>query len=120
MVDIPPSLSTMLKDHLTTFGNRFDDSSLVFTTDRGQPVLQSSFRHILQAAARRAGVVPVPRVHDLRHSAASFMSDAGYTLLEAAQQLGHSSTEMTSRYSHVFKEHRQEKVARLDALLGGS
>jgi hypothetical protein len=26
---------------------------------------------------------------------------------------------MTERYSHVFPDSRQEKVARLDALLGG-
>lgn len=59
------------------------------------------------------------RVHDLRHTAASFMGRSGYTLLEAGQQLGHSATSMTERYSHVFPDTRQEKVARLDALLLG-
>lgn len=43
-----------------------------------------------------------------------------YTLLEAAEQLGHSATEMTERYSHVFEDTRQEKVARLNALLEGA
>lgn len=38
---------------------------------------------------------------------------------EAAEQLGHSATSMTASYSHVFPDSRQEKVARLDALLGG-
>jgi hypothetical protein len=46
------------------------------------------------------------------------MGRAGYTLLEAAEQLGHSATSMTAHYSHVFPDARQEKVARLDVLLG--
>ncbi len=118
--DIPASLSAMLAEHLNRHGNRFDPTSLVFTNERGHPILQSNFRkNILQPAARRAKIEPVPRVHDLRHSAASFMGRAGYTLLEAADQLGHSATSMTAHYSHVFPDARQEKVARLDALLNG-
>lgn len=119
-VDIPARLSAMLAEHLNARGNRFDLSSLVFTNERGHPVLQSNFRkNIFQPAAKRAKVDPIPRVHDLRHTAASFMGRAGYTLLEAAEQLGHSATSMTAHYSHVFPDARQEKVARLDALLNG-
>jgi integrase len=107
-------------EHLNRFGNRFDSGSLVFTTESSTPVRQSAFRQrVFTPAAKRGGVDPVPRVHDLRHTAASFMGRAGYTLLEAAQQLGHSATSMTERYSHVFPDSRQEKVARLDALIGG-
>jgi integrase len=78
--------------------------------------VQSNFRKLFQSAGTRAGIEPVPRVHDLRHSAASFMARAGFTLLEAAQQLGHSTTAMTERYSHVFPDARQAKVRRLDDL----
>jgi integrase len=117
-VDIPAALSVMLAEHLNQFGNRFDASSLVFTNERGHPVLQSNFRkNIFGPAAKRAGIDPAPRVHDLRHTAASFMARAGYTLLEAAEQLGHSATAMTEHYSHVFPDARQEKVSRLDGLL---
>jgi integrase len=119
-VDIPARLSAMLAEHLNLYGNRFDASALVFTNELGHPVLQSNFRkNVFGPAARRAGIEPVPRVHDLRHTAASFMGRAGYTLLEAAEQLGHSATSMTEHYSHVFPDARQEKVAKLDALLGG-
>jgi integrase len=118
-VDIPAALSVMLADHLNHYGNRFDAGSLVFTGERGNAVLQSSFRkNVFGRAVARAGIEPAPRVHDLRHTAASFMGRAGYTLLEAAEQLGHSATSMTAHYSHVFPDARQEKVARLDVLLG--
>jgi integrase len=120
-VDIPQGLSAMLADHLNRFGNRFDSGSLVFTTASGTAVSQSSFRQkVFWPAAKRASVEPAPRVHDLRHTAASFMGRAGYTLLEAAEQLGHSATSMTERYSHVFPDARQEKVAKLNALLSGN
>lgn len=43
-VDIPARLAAMLAEHLNHHGNRFDASSLVFTNERGDPVLQSNFR----------------------------------------------------------------------------
>jgi integrase len=56
-VDIPTALSAMLAEHLNRFGNRFDPSSLVFTNERGHPVLQSNFRkNIFGPAAKRAGI----------------------------------------------------------------
>jgi integrase len=90
----------------------------VFTGPEGGQIRQNGFRQrIFQPAAERAGIEPVPTVHDLRHTAASFYARAGLTLLEAAGQLGHSTTTMTARYSHVFPEHRQAKMGQLGALI---
>lgn len=41
------------------------------------------------------------RFHDLRHTAASNLVRAGRTLFEVSTLLGHSSTTMTARYSHL-------------------
>ena len=41
------------------------------------------------------------RFHDLRHTAASNLVRAGRTLFEVATLLGHSSIQMTQRYSHL-------------------
>jgi integrase len=41
------------------------------------------------------------RVHDLRHSFASFAINSGRSLFEVQQLLGHSSPEVTQRYSHL-------------------
>ena len=59
----------------------------------------------------------MPTVHDLRHTAASLMGSHGFTMLEAAGQLGHSAVTMTARYSHVFPAERQAKAARLGELI---
>lgn len=117
-VDIPPELRKMLRDHIHSYSNAFDPEALVFPGRDGGQLRQNAFRkRIFQPAAERAGIQPVPTVHDLRHTAASFMARAGYTLLEAAGQLGHGAVTMTQRYSHVFPQERQAKVGRLGELI---
>jgi integrase len=118
-VDIPAELRKLLHEHLTTYSNLFDPEALVFPGEQGGQLRQNAFRkRVFQPAAIRAGITPTPTVHDLRHSAASFMARAGFTLLEAAGQLGHGATTMTARYSHVFHSEREQKAARLGELLG--
>jgi len=117
-VDIPIELRRMLREQITTFSNAFDPEAFVFTSTDGGQIRQNHFRkRVFQPAAERAGITPVPTVHDLRHTAASLMARSGFTLLEAASQLGHSATTMTARYSHVFPQERQAKAARLGELI---
>jgi integrase len=117
-VDIPPELRKMLREHIRTYSNAFDPEALVFIGPDGGQLRQNAFRkRMLQPAAERAGIEPVPTVHDLRHTAASFMARSGFTLLEAAGQLGHGATSMTQRYSHVFPAERQAKAVKLGALI---
>ena len=51
-------------------------------------------------ARKHAGLADV-RLHDLRHSFASFLVNAGCSLYEVQKLLGHSSAKMTQRYSHL-------------------
>ena len=44
------------------------------------------------------------RIHDLRHSFASFAVSSGGTLAEIGGQLGHRSAQTTSRYAHLFDD----------------
>jgi integrase len=41
------------------------------------------------------------RIHDLRHQYASFLVNSGRTLFEVQEILGHSSSKVTARYSHL-------------------
>lgn len=52
------------------------------------------------SARKTAGLSDV-RLHDLRHSFASFLVNAGCSLYEVQKLLGHSSAKMTQRYSHL-------------------
>jgi integrase/recombinase XerD len=55
---------------------------------------------LVAAAARRAGVEDAPRPHQLRHAFASNVLDAGGTLDEAQDLLGHASVSSTQVYTH--------------------
>ena len=45
--------------------------------------------------------MPELRIHDLRHSFASFLINNGKCLYEVLKILAHSSAEMTERYGHL-------------------
>jgi integrase len=53
-----------------------------------------------QTVRDKAGL-PGLRVHDLRHSAASFMINSGFGLYEVGKVLGHTNHASTLRYSHL-------------------
>ena len=45
--------------------------------------------------------LPHLRIHDCRHAFASFLVNSGRTLYEVQQILGHSTSKVTERYSHL-------------------
>ena len=54
--------------------------------------------------ARSAAGLPGLRLHDLRHSAASFMINAGVDLFAVGRVLGHTDHKSTMRYSHLAND----------------
>lgn len=54
--------------------------------------------------ARNEAGLPGLRIHDLRHSAASFMINAGIDLFAVGRVLGHSDHKSTMRYSHLAND----------------
>lgn len=61
-------------------------------------------------AARKRAELPYLRVHDLRHSFASFLVNAGRSLYEVQEILGHADIRTTSRYAHLSRERLQQAV----------
>lgn len=55
----------------------------------------------IRKAFRRAGLTDAT-VHDLRHTFASRLAQAGFSLQEIATLLGHASIQTTMRYSHLI------------------
>lgn len=73
-------------------------------------------QRVFRPAAKRAGFGNDVKWHDLRHTFASRMVMAGVGLKALADILGHSSTKMTERYSHLTPEHRLGAVQRLNGI----
>ena len=69
----------------------------------------NSFYYSWHAARCRAGL-PEFRVHDLRHSFASFLVNAGRSLYEVQELLGHADIRTTSRYAHLDRQRLVQAV----------
>jgi len=68
---------------------------------------------------RRVAELPHLRLHDLRHSFASFLVNDGRTLYEVQAILGHSSSKVTERYSHLSTRTLQNASASASAKITG-
>lgn len=81
---------------------------------RGGPLTRSNFRRIWKAALKAARLSGI-RVHDLRHTHASWLLAHGADLVSVRDRLGHSDIRVTSRYLHTLK---RDTDPCLDALNG--
>lgn len=54
--------------------------------------------------ARKDAGMPELRIHDLRHSFASFLVNGGRSLYEVQKLLGHTSSRTTQRYAHLSSD----------------
>ena len=54
--------------------------------------------------SRTAAGLPEVRIHDLRHSFASFLINAGRSLYEVQKILGHIHIRTTQRYAHLSQD----------------
>lgn len=64
--------------------------------------------------------LPLARFHDLRHTAASLLINAGADPRAVAERLGHSNVMLTlNTYSHLFETRDAELTDALDATYAG-
>lgn len=78
----------------------------LFTNTVGKPIEASSFRNnVWYPAVKKAnalGMVKKPRIHDMRHTCASWMISGGASMLAVQRHLGHESISTTvNLYSHL-------------------
>ena len=70
------------------------------------PKTKRPFKHIFGAwdlVRNKAGIGDV-RIHDLRHSFASFLINSGRSLYEVQNILGHTQVKTTQRYAHLNQD----------------
>jgi integrase/recombinase XerD len=72
----------------------------LFRGPLGAPMRLDAVNDLVTAAARRAGLARPPTPHQMRHAFASNVLDAGGTIDEAQELLGHALISSTQVYTH--------------------
>ena len=98
-------MSDVLKSLLRGI-ERNQDSLYVFN-NKGAKIVD--FKHSFKTACRKAGLTDL-RIHDLRHVFASKMVMNGTSLYITGELLGHRTTQMTKRYSHLVPDTLKKAV----------
>ena len=76
------------------------------------PVTKHFLFHEMERGSAKAGLRRI-RVHDLRHSHASFLIEKGFSPLLIAERLGHENIQTTLQiYSHLYPN-KQHEVAEM-------
>jgi integrase len=87
----------------------------VFPSLTGTPVEERNVRHVFRRVLERAGLRHI-RIHDLRHTYATLLLQAGAPITYVSAQLGHRDASITLRvYAHYLPSASQREVDRLDA-----
>lgn len=63
--------------------------------------------------------VPRIRFHDLRHTSASLLADAGVPVASAQRRLGHMGADMTKRYTHALESRDREVADAIGSIVAG-
>lgn len=133
-VPIPPMLLSALRRHLERMAEEgWAGAELVFVSDVGTPLeprnLNRHFKALITKAneliivANKGRAEPIPlipettRIHDLRHSCATFLIAQGAHPRVIMETLRHAQISTTMNiYGHVIEDVQREAVEGLDAL----
>lgn len=107
------SLDIILKQMEDTKGYDY----LFINHQTGKPY--STIMKVWTRLRNKAGL-PHLRIHDLRHSFASFLVNSGRTLYEVQQILGHSQSIVTERYAHLSTKTLQEASNSASLIIKGA
>lgn len=96
----------LLRQHAQRFGS----SRWVFPRLDGQKPIYIDYAWV--TACRRAALEDL-HLHDLRHTAASYLALSGASLRDIAEILGHRSLAQTFKYTHLSESHTRGVLARM-------
>jgi len=116
-VAIPERVSAELPSHIDAFAAGPDGR--LFTSPEGGPLRGANFRRRVWFPAIAAASIepPAPRVHDLRHTAASLAIQGGAHPKAVQELLGHASIAVTfDVYAHLFDSLADDVAVRVDEL----
>jgi site-specific recombinase XerD len=102
---------------LSQLGTEGEYDNLFINTRTKKPLVNV---HKVWGSLRSQAGMEWLRIHDLRHSYASFLVNSGRTLYEVQQILGHSDSKVTERYAHLSTRTLQEAANTASIIIQGA
>ncbi|MCA4131884.1 site-specific integrase [Arthrobacter sp. M4] len=120
-IGLNPSLVELL---IPLVANR-PGNELVFTTHQGRRIIHQVYwrQYWVPAvqAAKAQGLTKSPRIHDLRHTHASWLVQDGVNLFIISRRLGHTSTRTTEQvYGHLMPDALQVAADATERSISGT
>lgn len=97
-------------------GSAWVEHFFVFPSTVGTPLDGTNALHAFKRMLKRADLPTTHRLHDLRHSAATYLLAAGVDRRIVMQIMGWSQLSMLTRYQHVLDPMLDDAAARLEAV----
>jgi integrase len=96
------------------------NNPLLFPGERGGYLDLHNFRdHHWKPAQLAAGIEPLRRIYDLRHTFATFALRAGISTFDLSRYMGASLTMIDRHYGHLARDGREHAIRLLDELSAG-
>lgn len=107
VISLPQFLVDMVKQYAAGIYG-LDETARLF------PITNSPIQDRMERYCKKSGVKKI-RVHDLRHSHASFLIEQGFSPLLIAERLGHENIETTlGTYSHLYPNKQGQLVEKIE------
>jgi len=126
----PKNKTTRYADMTGTIKDMFENrkpeapEGLVFPDRNGKKIVNISkrFREVVKKLGFNNGITDRRQAvifHSLRHTFASWLALQGESLITIRDMLGHKTTAMTERYSHLIPDHKRRAAALLESSFNG-
>ena len=113
-IGITKSLSDLMKDYKVWQESAKESTNFVFGGK--QPFADSNIERYFKEKCEQANLEKI-RIHDFRHSHASYLISNGVSIVAVAKRLGHSNIERTlNTYSHLLKKDEIDVLQKLDKI----
>ena len=110
-ISIPDNLINIMEEYKASLPNP-KETDFVFGGE--QPIACSSIDKFYANRCKYSGVKKI-RLHDFRHSHASYLISKGASIVAVAKRLGHKDIEQTlNTYSHLFKDDESDMIKKLN------
>jgi len=96
--------------------DKWQENELVIPSDVGTPIGGDRITHVFPILARMADL-PIIRLHDCRHTAASIMRSLRIPPIIVAGMLGHSLAILMTTYAHYIPGMQDEAAQLMDDIL---